>query len=166
MATSQHDNHDQGHGQPHGQGHDTHDDTPALSRRNILILGGVALAAAVLPLAFPRFEPDSRALALALAGLFVDMDAAARLGREWRLKSTGPSEPHVIAASIGKRLVPQGLTNGSSSDELRAALIARIRQDYAANDMVGISGWQLARTSAELCALAASIADDSQEEPA
>lgn len=147
MATSQHDRHD----------HSAHDDTPALSRRNILILGGVALAAGVLPLTFPRFEPDSRALTLALASLLVDVDAAARLGREWRLKSAGPNEPHVIAAAIGKRLVPHGWTDQGSPDDLRSALIARIQKDYASNDMVGISGWQLARNSAELCALASSL---------
>lgn len=136
--------------------HDAHDG-PALSRRNILILGGVALLAGALPLAFPRLEPDNHALVHALSSLIVDLDAAARLGREWRLKSTGPNEPHVIAATIGKRLLAYGWTGEGSPDDLRNALNARIRQDYATNDMISISGWQLARTSAELCALAASL---------
>lgn len=136
--------------------HDTHEG-PALSRRSILILGGVALFAGALPLAFPRLEPDNHALAQALSGLIVDLDAAARLGREWRLKSAGPNEPHVIAAAIGKRLLAHGWTGEGSPEDLRSALNIRIRQDYATNDMIGISGWQLARTSAELCALAASL---------
>ncbi|MGV8998228.1 MAG: hypothetical protein ACOH12_14920 [Parvibaculaceae bacterium] len=138
---------------------DTHDHGPALSRRNILILGGVAIAAGALPLAFPRLEPDNHALVGALTSLIVDMDAAARLGREWRLKSAGPKEPHVIAAAIGKRLVTHGWTDRGSPDELRFALRDRIRQDYASNDMVSIGGWQIARISAELCALAASLTE-------
>ena len=147
------------HDHPHD---DAHDHGPALSRRNILILGGVAILAGALPLAFPRLEPDNHGLVHALAGLIVDMDAAARLGRQWRKKSPGPNEPHVIAASIGKRLIPHGWTNEGSPDDLRNALIARIRRDYATNDMVGISGWQLARTSAELCALASSLKPTSE----
>ncbi|MDO8288346.1 MAG: hypothetical protein Q7T44_03930 [Parvibaculum sp.] len=146
--------------------HDKHEPHPAISRRNILILGGVALVTAALPLAFPRFEPDSHTLVDALAGLLVDRDAAARLGREWRLKSTGAREPRVIAASIGKRLVPYGWRKDGTPDELRTALLARIRHDFEVSDMVGISGWQLARTSAELCALAASLADEGKHDAA
>lgn len=135
---------------------------PAMSRRNILILGGVALVAGALPLAFPHFEPDSHSLVDALAGLLIDRNAAARLGREWRLKSTGAKEPRVIAASIGKRLVPYGWHKDGTPDELRTALLARIRHDYAVSDMVSISGWQLARTSAELCALASSLQGETE----
>ena len=138
-----------------------HEGHPAISRRNLLILGGVAIVAGALPVSFLALEPDNSHFANDLMSLLAEPDAAARLGTEWRKVATIAREPAVIASSIGKRLNPHGWHNQGTPEELREALKAAIVRDYANNDMVSIGGWQIARTSAELCALAASLSGDS-----
>jgi hypothetical protein len=147
--------------QSHNDAHDAaHDGQPALSRRKLLILGGVAIAAGALPLTFTHLEPNHDALAAALMSLLDDPESAARLGQNLRGHSAVAREPGVIAASIGKRLKQHGWHDQGTPEDLRKALVARIERDYATNDMVDISGWQMARTAAELCALAASQTPD------
>lgn len=140
------------------------DKHPAISRRNILILGGVAIVAGALPASFSYFEPDSDQLADNLVSLLADRKAAARLGVQWAKTSATPRQPQVIAATIAKRLQPLGWNTNSTPEATRDAIAARIRQDYARNDMTSIAGWQLARTGAELCALAASLDSDQADE--
>lgn len=144
-------------------GHDAH---PAISRRNLLILGGVAIVAGALPVSFLALEPDNSHFANDLMSLLAEPEAAARLGTEWRKVATIAKEPSVIAASIGKRLNPHGWHSQGTPAELREALKEAIVRDYARNDMVSIGGWQIARTSAELCALAASLSGEGANEEA
>lgn len=142
------------------QSHDKHKDAhshPAISRRDLLILGGVALVASALPASFARLEPDHQHLQVALMGLLADPESAARLGTAWRAHAALPNEPGVVAASIGKRLRGFGWQEDATPEELRKALIARISHDYATNDMADVESWQLARTAAELCLLAACV---------
>jgi hypothetical protein len=131
---------------------------PAISRRNILILGGVAIVAGALPAIFPTLEPDRDGLTNALIGLLADRASASH--------GHVPREPDAIAASIGKRLAPLGWQLNGTPEDLRNALSQRITEDFAKNDMIGIGGWQMARTAAELCALAASLEDEHEEKPA
>lgn len=138
----------------------THDHHPAISRRNVLMLGGVAIIAGALPASFHLFEPDNGALAENLVSLLADRQGAARLGTLRAQSSSTPREPEAIAAKIGERLRSFGWNRNGTPDELREALAARIAHDFMMNDMVSLSGWQLARTAAELCALAASMAGE------
>ena len=148
----------------HEHEHDgKHDSHPAISRRNLLILGGVAIVAGALPVSFLALEPDNSHFANDLMSLLAEPEAAARLGNEWRKVAAMASEPDVIAASIGKRLNPHGWHSQGTPEELREALKAAIIRDYANNDMVSIGGWQIARTSAELCVLAASLSSENSE---
>ncbi|MFZ3035354.1 MAG: hypothetical protein WA138_15240 [Parvibaculum sp.] len=140
-----------------------HEHHPAISRRNVLMLGGVAIVAGALPASFHLFEPDNGALADTLVSLLADRQSAARLGTLWAKNSSAPREPEAIAAKIGERLRSFGWSRNGTPDELREALAGRIAHDFAHNDMVSLSGWQLARTSAELCALAASMTDETPE---
>lgn len=140
------------------------DKHPAISRRNVLILGGVAIVAGAVPASFSYFEPDSDQLADNLVSLLGDRKAAARLGLLWADNGGKPREPKVIAATIAKRLQPLGWHTSSTPEATRDAIAARIRQDYARNDMISVAGWQLARTGAELCALAASLDNDETNE--
>lgn len=149
--------------QDHAHTH-AHDNHPAISRRNLLILGGVAIVAGALPATFLTLEPDNSHFANDLMSLLAEPEAAARLGTEWRKVATMAREPAVIAASIGKRLNPHGWNDLGTPEELREALKAAIVRDYAHNDMVSIGGWQIARTSAELCALAASLNGESADD--
>jgi hypothetical protein len=140
------------------------DKHPAISRRNVLILGGVAIVAGAVPASFSYFEPDSDQLADNLVSLLGDRKAAARLGLLWAENGGKPREPKAIAATIAKRLQPLGWSRSSTPEATRDAIAARIRQDYARNDMISVAGWQLARTGAELCALAASLDNDEADE--
>jgi len=143
-----------------------HSHHPAISRRNVMILGGVALVTGALPASFHLFEPDNGALAEKLSSLLADKEGAARLGVLLMEAHHLPRETEAIAANIGRRLQSTGWTKDGTPEALRDALAARIKQDYVHGDMVDLSGWQLARTSAELCALAASMAGATEEAPA
>lgn len=136
---------------------DTHDTHGAISRRNILILGGVAIVTAALPIAYRQMEPDHDGLATKLMALLADPEAAARLGRAWQASHNAPHDKEVITAALKKRLTPFGWQDGDSVEDLRASLVKSVRHDFASNDMIGVGDWQLARTSLELCALAASM---------
>lgn len=143
-----------------------HSHHPAISRRNIMILGGVALVAGALPASFHLFEPDNGTLADKLVSLLADKEGAARLGVLLMQVHALPRETEAIAANIGRRLQSTGWTKDGTPAELRDGLAARIKQDYVHGDMVDLAGWQLARTSAELCALAASMTGATEEAPA
>ncbi len=125
-----------------------------ISRRNVLILGGVALAAAAVPASFRLFERESGSLADELLAMLADPAGAAVIGRQL-IADTGPEKQKAVAAKIGKRLRTHGWQPGASPEEMHTALAARIRHDFERGEMVEVSGWQIARTSAELCALAA-----------
>lgn len=143
-----------------------HSHHPAISRRNVMILGGVALVAGALPASFHLFEPDNGTLADKLMSLLTNKEGAARLGVLLMQVHSLPRETEAIAATIERRVQSTGWTKDGTPAELRDALAARIRQDYVHGDMVDLSGWQLARTSAELCALAASMTGATEQAPA
>ncbi|MCE9649066.1 MAG: hypothetical protein K8R18_05500 [Parvibaculum sp.] len=133
-------------------GHTTHDS--AISRRNVLILGGVAIVAAALPASFRLLERETGDLADELLAMLADPAGAAVIGRQ--LSSTvAPEKQKAVAAKIAKRLRTHGWQPGDTPEEMRAALAARIRHDFEHGEMVEVAGWQMSRTGAELCALAA-----------
>ena len=77
-----------------------HSHHPAISRRNVMILGGVALVAGALPASFHLFEPDNGTLADKLMSLLTDKEGAARLGVLLMQAHSLPRETDAIAAVI------------------------------------------------------------------
>lgn len=136
-----------------------------ISRRNVMILGGVALVAAAVPASFRLFEHEQGSLADELLAMLADPAGAAAIGRQLPT-AAGPEKQKAVAAKIGKRLRSHGWQPGASPEELHTALAARIRHDFEHGEMVEVSGWQIARTSAELCALAAAHHEPQHAAPA
>lgn len=130
-------------------------DERTISRRNVMILGGVALAATAVPASFRLLERESANLADELLAMLADPAGAAAIGRQLATAAAGVEKQKAVAAKIGKRLRSHGWRPGASPEELHTAIAARIRHDFEHGEMVEVSGWQIARTSAELCALAA-----------
>ncbi|MDE1172935.1 MAG: hypothetical protein PW790_04560 [Parvibaculaceae bacterium] len=127
-----------------------------LSRRHILLLSGVGLAAfggGFYAGSIQHHAPDLRDTLLAVLD---DPASAAAAGRAW-FQSSGVSEldGDALALGLARRLKLQGW-NSKGEVTLKEALGKSIRHDFETDDMVSIAGWQFARTSAELCALAAS----------
>ena len=78
----------------------------------------------------------------AMLDLLPDRDAAARLGQSW-VDREHP-QPIAVLNSLRQRL------SGGDAGKLRDA----IAEDYRDGAVVKVEGWQIARTQAELCALA------------
>jgi hypothetical protein len=125
-----------------------------ISRRNVLILGGVAILTAALPISFPLLERETGDLADELLAMLADPEGAAAIGRRW-IETAGPEKQKAVAAKIAKRLRTHGWEPGGTPEQMRDALAARIRHDFQHGEMVEVAGWQMSRTSAELCLLAA-----------
>lgn len=127
----------------------------AISRRQLLVLTGVGLAAAALPAALPLFDRERTTLAEELIATLTDPARAAEIGRQWMVSTERSGNPSVFAQKIAKRLHARGWHPGDPTDVTRAAIGERVRYEFRHDDMVDIAGWQISRTEAELCALAA-----------
>ncbi|GAB2178864.1 hypothetical protein [Dongia sp. agr-C8] len=106
-----------------------------LTRRHLLA-GAAALAA--LPRQTLADEADARE---ALLALLADRNATARLGAAWVQQTL--QRPEAVLRSLQQRL-------GGGSNKLQDA----IAEDFRNGAVVTIEGWQIAKTQAELCALA------------
>jgi hypothetical protein len=129
--------------------------TDTISRRHVLILGAVAVAAAALPGSLAFIEHESNAVADDLVALLADPEGAAAIGRRWIDDAGHEPDAGIFARKLAKRLRAHGWHPGDAPEEMRAALAARVRHDFQHGDMVEVSGWQISRTGVELCALAA-----------
>lgn len=127
----------------------------AISRRQLLVLTGVGLAAAALPAALPLLDRERQTLADELIATLADPARAAEVGRQWMVSTERSGNTSTFAQKIAKRLRSHGWHPGDSPDVMRAAIGARVRDEFRHDDMVEIAGWQISRTEAELCALAA-----------
>lgn len=127
----------------------------SLSRRQAIVLAGSALAAAALPASLIFIERENGNLAGELVAALADPEGAAGIGRIWIASLEREVAAPVLAHKIAKRLRAHGWVPGDTPEKLHAALAARVRRDFTRNEMASIHGWQIARTSAELCALAA-----------
>jgi len=78
----------------------------------------------------------------ALLTLLADREAAARLGAAWVQQEPRPAD--ALLRSLQQRL------GGGDAVKLRDA----VAEDFRNGAVVNIEGWQIARTQAELCALA------------
>lgn len=126
-----------------------------ISRRNIVILAGTAIAAAALPATLVLVEREPENLAGELLSALADPAGAAAIGRRW-LKTSGytPTDA-ALAGKIAKRLRAHGWHPGEAPERTRAALAARLSHEFERDALVDIAGWRMTRTGAELCALAA-----------
>ena len=107
-----------------------------MTRRQLIT--GLALLAVLPRRAFAAGvdETDS------LLALLPDREAAAKLGRSW-VDQEHP-QPDAVLTSLRQRL------SGGDAGKLRDA----IAEDFHNGAVVKVEGWQIARTQAELCALA------------
>ena len=84
-----------------------------------------------------------------LVGIFHHRDSAARLGRFYL-----ESAPQEADAARLYALIDLGRDAVGTDATARAHLEARIREDFADDDLVLVDGWLLSITEARLCALA------------
>jgi hypothetical protein len=104
----------------------------------------------------PRLaEAGESDASVALLSLLPDRAEAAAIGSAWLdqegLKSRPPAG---ILASLTQRLQRQGWSGAADPAELRKRLAAAVQADFSDRAVVSVEGWQIARTQAELCALA------------
>jgi hypothetical protein len=122
----------------------------------MLILAGTAIAALGLPVSLKWLERENAAdIEASILSLLSDQPGAAQIGQLWQSKIGDAMNARNVAARVAKRLHPYGWKPGVDAETAHEALAARVRRDFVAGDMVDIEGWQLSRTSAELCLLAA-----------
>lgn len=127
----------------------------AMDRRLFLLRSLMAAAAGVVapPLAgCAAGGGDTAATPEELAALMLRDDAVLRLGREYLAAHPGESDPAALAGLLAAGL--PALEDAAG----RQALLARIRDDYAAGRTVILSGWVLSLSEGRLCALAARAA--------
>ena len=120
------------------------------SRRGV-IAGLVALGL------LPRVgtaQASEAVMADALLALLDDREQAASLGATWLMQRNHAPAPGALLNALTADLRKRGWDGNTGPDALRRALAATVADDYRSGDLITISGWQIARTQAALCALA------------
>lgn len=114
------------------------------------LLAGIALAG-LAPLLLGRKDPQAD---FALLTGFADLGDAAAIGRAYLAQQNPAEAASDLSADLMAR---QGIPSGAASSRtaIAHAIARQCRREFAAGDVVSVHGWQLARTEAELCALAA-----------
>ena len=131
-----------------------------LSRRNVLILAGAAVAVSAIPLAVSMSEPEQLGLENSLTGLMADPKAIALIGHRWMDQGGEQSNVAALSRRIAKKLRDQGWTPDAAPERTREAMAKTVRADFASDDMVLVDNWALSRSCVELCALAALMNED------
>jgi hypothetical protein len=85
----------------------------------------------------------------AMLALLADRNAAARLGARWVEQEH--QEPGEVLDSLQQRL---RWSTDADATTFRHNLANAIADDFRNSEVVKVEGWQLAKTQAELCALA------------
>ncbi|MEP2282522.1 MAG: hypothetical protein ABJI28_04945, partial [Nitratireductor sp.] len=130
-----------------------------LSRRNVLILAGAAVAVSAIPLAVSLSEPEQLGLENSLTGLMADRDAIAVIGHRWIAEDGGQPNVAALSRRIAKKLRAQGWSPDAAPERTREAMAKTVRADFASDDMVLVDNWALSRSCVELCALAALMSE-------
>ena len=149
--------------------HDSEKDhhSSSVSRRHILILGAIGLAATAVPASLLTVNREGEVLASKLVSLLDNPQSAAALGNRWMEDAKAHPSLEGMSQKIAKRLRPSGFSLQTSPEQAHEMLAAHVREDFLKNDMVEIENWQLSRTEAELCILAAlSLAPHADEHEA
>ncbi len=131
-----------------------------LSRRNVLILAGAAVAVSTIPLAVSLSEPEQIGLENSLAGLMAARDAIAVIGHRWIAEDGGQPNVAALSRRIAKKLRAQGWSPDDAPQQAQEAMAKTVRADFASDDMVLVDNWALSRSCVELCALAALMSED------
>ena len=138
-----------------------HAAAPAFSRRDIVILAGVAASAGVTAaILFGRPPAAARLDSGAFLGLLADPASAAKLGEIWFAESKPGETLAVYEARVARRLRAHGWSPAAAPELAHRALAASVRADYLGDRMVAIEKWHLSETEADLCALAALVMRD------
>jgi hypothetical protein len=116
------------------------------SRRSFLGLAVAAAAAWPLP-AWARLAPDP-APAADFGRVFEHLDSAILVGRRYLGRYPDEAAPRTLATELLR-------AGGADPGSVRAALRARIRQDFERGDTVLLGGWVLARSECHACAAVA-----------
>ncbi len=114
------------------------------------VLAGIALAG-LAPGLLGRKDPETD---VALLAGFADRNDAVAIGRAYLAQQTLSEPAADLSAGLVKSLgIPKG--SGLSRTTLGRAITRQCRREFAAGDVISVGGWLLARTEADLCALAA-----------
>jgi hypothetical protein len=97
---------------------------------------------------------DAPGLTETLLSVVDDRRSAAALGESWIDHRRGRTQPARLAEHLAGVLREQGWSGANDPAELRQRFNAAVRADYQNGETVTVAGWQLAKTQAELCALA------------
>lgn len=127
----------------------------AVSRRELLIASSGAVIAAASAVGIYTFWPHDRELtADRLVQTLDHPQAAAEIGAAL-LSSRADPQAETFRAALAAKLMAQGVGPDASTQTIKDAMTQLIRWDFAEGNLVDIEGWMLARSEAELCALAA-----------
>jgi hypothetical protein len=124
-----------------------------IGRRTLMRSGLFAALAPTLALVAGPLAPRRAAAAgptARLAGIFREPASARAIGRAYLRQA-----PEEADAARPLDLIHPGDCAALSTTELRRAVAARQRADFAAGRTVLLDGWVLSRTEARLCAFAA-----------
>jgi hypothetical protein len=122
-----------------------------ISRRSLLAGACALTLGAGIPVSSQASEPTSKQ---ALLSLLSDQNKAATIGSAWVRQNSKNLKPDSVMNDLAISLQQQGWTGGSDTNELRTKYAGAVQADYRNGNVVTIQGWQIARTQAELCALA------------
>lgn len=121
-----------------------------ISRRGVLI--GTGAIVGLCWIGAPVFASGT-ADTNAILSLLGDTAKAAAIGSTWVQQENQNLKPDDVMRDLTGSLQQQGWSGGDA-DELRAKYAIAVQADYRNGNVVKIQGWQIARTQAELCALA------------
>lgn len=122
-----------------------------LSRRDLLarLAAACALAGAGDPASAD--VPDLTETLLSVVG---DRRSAAALGEDWVDHQPIGIKAGDLAAHLSEVLHAQGWSGSNDPAEIKQRFNAAVRADFRRGETATVAGWQLARSQAELCALA------------
>jgi hypothetical protein len=123
-----------------------------ISRRSLLI-GIGAIAAGIDRMVEPA-QASATTATDALLSLLSDKAKAAVIGSAWVRQGNSALKPESVVSDLATSLQQQGWSGSSDVGELRTKYAVAVQTDYRTGNVVTIQGWQIARTQAELCALA------------
>jgi hypothetical protein len=123
----------------------------AISRRSLLTILAAGCALGVMPDAGEASSPD---VTETLLSFVADRRSAATLGESWIDEDQTHASPSDVVTRLTATLHAQGWSGANDPAELRQRFNAAVRADYKSGETVTVEGWQLARTQADLCALA------------
>ena len=123
--------------------------TPISRRTALAGLGAAFIFAAQQPA-----QASTSDLTETLLSVVGDRSKAAALGQSWIDRRRGGIKAATLADHLAEVLRAQGWSGTGDAAELKQRFNAAVRADYKNGETVTVAGWQLARTQAELCALA------------